>query len=598
MDFYNNFFLIMFALGCLIGLVALGYVIRRAFGREAGEIGGWELRGGPRRITAVAKTTLAEGLRAKVASGFALLILLSIPLFWLTAEGDGTIKGMVQMFITYSLGFTSFILSLLTIFFSCRSLSVELATRQIYSVASKPIPRWQILAGKWIGIMSLNTILLAIACLATLAGARATVWRFKTHLRHELETYGSLSPAQAATAVTSLDLDHVKGIGREGAESPIVHTIAEALGLTQQQIVDMLLRLPEATRVDLRRFDELRRQVLVARAGVTPEKPDLTEDIEKSYRFLEKEGRLPDDWSPGRIREQIETNLRVEASRVPFGARRTWVFKGPAPPVAKTQRDLVEAGARGDSRTSIMSVRFKMHVGNDLPAYMDPLYGKFERDTLLCAWGIGDPLKPTFFAVVEPYAIRSFTEFEIPVNCVEEDGTVRVEYANIDPRRVDVILDLWAVPSNLEVLYRVGSFELNVFQVFLAVLIPIACLTSLGVCASTFLSFPVGSLIVITLFIITSSMGFVKESLAVTEEYVPPHLQDFKYELRRGTVDAIGWILSIGDCDPVSQLREGRAVGWRVLWESFWEYVLVKSAAVMLVGLLVFRRRELAAVVV
>src|SRR5882672_5175927 len=128
----NNIFMILFAFGLLMGLAFVVYAIKQAFGKEAGEIGGWELRGARQRVMAIARTTLAEGMRAKVGAGFATIILLAIPIFYFTAEGDGTIKGKVQMFLSYSLGFTGFCLALLTIFFSCRSLSTEIASRQIY----------------------------------------------------------------------------------------------------------------------------------------------------------------------------------------------------------------------------------------------------------------------------------------------------------------------------------------------------------------------------------------------------------------------------------------------------------------------------------
>ena len=582
MDFYNTFFMVMLSFGGLMALVTLVLVLRRGFSREAGEIGGWELRGAPRRIAAVARTTVAEGLRAKVASGFALLILVSLPVFYFAAEGDGTIKGQVQMFMIYSLGLTSFLLSLLTIFFSCRSLSVEVASRQIYSIVSKPIPRWQILAGKWVGIMSVNVVLLGIACVAAYVGTQATVSKFKTQLRHALATYGGLTPAQAADAVAALD--HVRGAGKKGRESPVVFAMAEAMGITPPQVVDVLLRLPEGTRVNLRRFDELRRQVLVSRVSVSPKDRDLREDVDRFYRKLQEEGRLPEDWSEGKIREQIEKELLGGECTVPFGGVRTWRLKGPLPP--KGRADF------------LMSVRFKINVSKDLPAVYAPELGQLERDTLLCLWGVGNPATPAYFEVLEPFAVRNFTEFEIPVDCLEEDGTIQVNYGNIDPRRADTVFDLLAEPCGLQVLYTLGTFETNLFQVFLAVLIEIACLAAFGVCCSTFLSFPVGSLIMIALFIISVCMPFVYEAVAVTNDYMPPELQDFQFQLRRSVVDVLGWGLSIGDCDPVHRLGNGEAVGWPRLWSMGWRYLLIKCGAAMAVAVLVFRRRELAAVIV
>jgi ABC-type transport system involved in multi-copper enzyme maturation permease subunit len=573
----NTFFMVMMTFGGLMGLLTLVYVIRGALGRQSGESGGWEVRGAARRINAVARATLSEGLRARLASGFLGVIFVAIPLFWMTAVGDGTIKGRVQMFITYSMGLTAFVLALLTIFFACRSLSVEIASRQIYGIVSKPIPRWQIIAGKWAGVMSLNVMVVAAATAGTYFGTRAIVANFKSSLVNDLQIYAALPINQAEAAVASLD--HVTGVGRKGIESPVIDAMASVLGQSKEQITDMLLKLPEMTRVNLRRFDELRRQVLVARACVYPEVPNLDADVEREYKVLEEEGRLPDDWSRQKVMERIRVNLNAQFCAIAPGNARQWRLKGPPP----------EKG-----RDFVMSVRFKMRApGQLLAATFDGT--TLEGDTLLSRWGFGDPRKANFIEMFDAFPVNTFHELEVPGSSLENDGTVILNYMNIDPRAVPAVFDL--PNKDLQLLYRVGSFELNLFQTALAILIPLTCLAAFGVCASTFLSFPVGSLIVVTLFIISSSMSFIAESLALTEDYAPP-VRNLAFELRKATVDSIDWALRIGDCDPVRLLSEGRSIGWDTIWINGGKYALVKGLIVLGVAVMVFRRRELAAVTV
>lgn len=580
-----TFSMTMIALGTLFAVITLVYVIRMAFSRQAGEIGGWEIRGAGGTIAAIARTTIAEGVRTKAASGFALLILVSVPLFWWIAEGDGTIKGQVQMFITYSLGFAGFILSLLTIFFSCRSLSNEIATRQIYGIVSKPVPRWQILIGKWVGVMSLNVVLLGLVGVGTYVGTKAITWQFKSHLRHELISSGGLTPKQSDDAVAALD--RIRGIGKTGMESPVITAMTQATGMSRKQIGDVLLKLPEPTRVNLRRFDELRRQILVARASVKPPMPDLTERTEKRYRELEQADNLPTTMTPREVREQITMDLAGSVRTVPPGTGRVWKLKGPKP---EQRQDF------------IMSVRFKLRVAATVPALRNPDTGELlEEDTLLCVWTVGDPRTVDSLELVDTQPVNTYKELEIPINCIESDGTIMLMFLNIDPRNNDVIFDY---PHGLEVLYRVGSFGMNVFHACLAILVPLACLSSMGVCASTFLSFPVGSLIIGCLYLISISMGFVAESLAVSDEYAPAQ-RGLDWEIRRITVDAIGTILSVGGLDPTSQLIEGRAIDWSIPWQSplreslsKWPFALTKSLFVLMIGVLIFRRRELAAVIV
>ena len=582
-----SFSMLMIALGAIFALVTLGYVLRVAFSRQSGEIGGWELRGAGRAIAAVARTTIAEGLRAKVASGFALIALVSVPIFWLSAEGDGTIKGKVQMFITYSLGFTGFVLALLTILFACRSLSNEITTRQIYGIVSKPVPRWQILVGKWTGVMTLNVVLLGLVGLATYVGTLGITWQFKRHLAYELVAAGGLTPEQSADAVAALS--HVRGIGKKGMESPVITAMTQATGMTRKQIGDVLLKLPEPTRVNLRSFDELRRQVLVARATVRPPVPNLSKEVEKRYKELQKEGHLPENMAPSEIRRQIANSLAGSLRTVPPGMGRGWNMKGPKPE---------------DRPDFIMSIRFKLRVMATVPAIRNPRTGELlEKDTLLCAWTVGDPRTAESYELVDSQPINTFKELEIPTDCIKPDGTITVSFANIDPRRNDVIFD---DPNGLEVLYRVGSFGMNIFEACLATLVPLTCLAAFGVCASTFLSFPVGSLIIGCLYLISISMGFVGESLAVTADYAPPKpMRNLQWEIRRLTVEAIGTGLSIGKLDPTDALIEGRAVDWSVPWHgplreilSTWPFALAKGTLVLMIAVLIFRRRELAAVIV
>ncbi|MEK6644927.1 MAG: ABC transporter permease subunit [Planctomycetota bacterium] len=575
----NRLFLIMLGFGLFMGLVTLLYVIKQAFGRDGGEVGGWEIRGAPGRIFAIARTTLAEGLRAKVGAGFAAIIFIAIPIFYFTAEGDGTIKGRVQMFLSYSMGFSGFVIGVLTIMFSCRSLSVEIASKQIFGIASKPVPRWQIVAGKWVGVMSLNVALLTVSTIAAYAGTQGVIKRFKNQLTGELESYGGLTPVQAATTVAALE--DVHGIGRQGVQSPIVDAFAKSLGRTPDQVADLLLRLPEGTRMNLRRFDELRRHVIACRAALKAELPDFAPEIRAQVDKLKKSGEIPEGWTESKLLQNFKAAVIGQFCTIPPGPQnaRQWKFKGPRPIKGKNV---------------IMSIRFKL----DAPGYVPPQEVRGEQlpeNTLLCFWGFGDSAKADYAETGEPYPVNSFFELEMPSECVEDDGTIVISFANMDPRRQSVSMDL--ANKGLEVLYHTGTFEEGVVQAALAILIPVACLASFGVCASTFLSFPVGTLIVMTLFIVASSMGFVADALAATKDYAGANMT-LEWEIRRFTVDAIGWVLAIGDLDSVSELIEGRAVGWAALWSNTWKFVLLKGTAVFVLAVLVLRRRELATVIV
>ena len=116
-------------------------------------------------VWTVARQMIAEGIRMKVAVVFLLLIgavVLGLPF---SIEGDNSVSGAVQSFMSYAFTATAVLLGMLAIFLS-RSLSDELVHRQIFFVMTKPIARWQYILGKWLGIALLNTAFLAGAGLA------------------------------------------------------------------------------------------------------------------------------------------------------------------------------------------------------------------------------------------------------------------------------------------------------------------------------------------------------------------------------------------------------------------------------------------------
>ncbi len=116
-----------------------------------------------RKVWAIVRLTLAESLRKRVAIAFVLLLVGMLVLIVSTAKGDGTLIGKVQMFISYSVGVIYFLLALLVILLSCRTIDEDIKTMRIDSLVSKPIARWQLLLGRWLGIVILSFGLLVIS---------------------------------------------------------------------------------------------------------------------------------------------------------------------------------------------------------------------------------------------------------------------------------------------------------------------------------------------------------------------------------------------------------------------------------------------------
>jgi len=113
-------------------------------------------------IWAVAINTIKQALRIKVAVVFTILLIVLLPVLGITATGDETLKGRLQTFVSYALSLTSFLLCLLTIIVSVYTVTSDIEKRQIYTVITKPIRRFQLILGKLFGVIALDIILLCL----------------------------------------------------------------------------------------------------------------------------------------------------------------------------------------------------------------------------------------------------------------------------------------------------------------------------------------------------------------------------------------------------------------------------------------------------
>jgi hypothetical protein len=115
------------------------------------------------RLLAIAWLTWKAALRFRLFLVIAVLLLASVVGLPLLIEDDGTARGFTQILLTYTLTVITGLLGLSTLWLACGTLARDIEECQIQLVAVKPVARWQIWLGKWLGIMSLNAALLAIS---------------------------------------------------------------------------------------------------------------------------------------------------------------------------------------------------------------------------------------------------------------------------------------------------------------------------------------------------------------------------------------------------------------------------------------------------
>src|SRR3954452_20087275 len=115
------------------------------------------------RLSAIALNTFREAVRDRVLYNlviFALLLLASAPLF-------GQISIGMERLIVVNVGLTSISIFgvIIAIFIGIGLVSKEIEKRTLYTILSRPVRRWEFMAGKYLGLMltlAVNTALMTL----------------------------------------------------------------------------------------------------------------------------------------------------------------------------------------------------------------------------------------------------------------------------------------------------------------------------------------------------------------------------------------------------------------------------------------------------
>jgi hypothetical protein len=115
------------------------------------------------RLLAITWLTWKAAFRFRLFLVIAVLLLASVVGLPLVIQDDGTARGFTQILLTYTLSVITGLLGFSTLWLACGTLARDIEECQMQVVATKPIARWQIWLGKWLGIISLNAALLALS---------------------------------------------------------------------------------------------------------------------------------------------------------------------------------------------------------------------------------------------------------------------------------------------------------------------------------------------------------------------------------------------------------------------------------------------------
>lgn len=448
-------------------------------------------------IWAIATNTIKQAVRMKVAAVFLILLLILLPVMGVSMTGDGTLKGRLQTFVSYGLSLTSLLLCLLTIIISIYSVTSDIEQRQIYTVLTKPIRRFEFLLGKLLGVILLDVILLSLF-------------------------------------------------------AAIIYTITI--------YTPEFLNATETERI------QVNNEFFTARAALTVPPVDVSQEVEDTYKKLERSNELPLNVTRDEIIAELTRQQQLAKRAADVGQALVWEF------------DNVEPLAQS------MFIKFKYDVAVNPPDMQ--VYGRwFAGDYQYIRYGTES--KTPIYDRIHKHSVRNFHEIEVPADVVPEHGHLAVAFLN-DPLNNTVI---FFPPDGIEVLYKADTFTGNFVRAVLLILFRLIFLACLGILASTFLSFHVAILLCLVLFSTASISGFVIESFNFLSANISVI---YSYTIK--------WIIQLlpqfDKFNPTKFLVSARLLSWSLLARCAAVMVCIKAFLLLVLALVIFSYKEIAKIIV
>jgi hypothetical protein len=320
----------------------------------------------------------------------------------------------------------------------------------------------------------------------------------------------------------------------------------------------------------------LRNEVLVARASAKP--PTFANELEAETqaqlkRILEERKLAPGTLDEQLLRPQIKDRFKAELQIVPPGmASRPW---------------RVDLGfARHFLKDQPLFLRIKFNTAETSPS------GTFQ---VACQVGVPRETELWQTETTMSLAPDTFHEFVLPANLFDENGILTIQFGN--PNNTPLLFPL---EDGVEVLYREGGFGLNFARGLGIIFCWIALLTTVGLSAASFLSFPVAAFASLAVLLMAFSTG----TLASAVEDGTIMGQDEETGVAgRSVVDGVAIpmfkvaLKVIGlakNFSPIDALSTGRSITWAELGLAVAQIIMLLGGLLAVVGVWTFSRRELA----
>ena len=505
----------------------------------------------------IAKQTLKAAIRYRfvVAMAVALLVIVfGIPLL---LKSDGTAKGTVQLVLTYTLGSTTALLGIASLWMGCGTLAREIEDNVMQMVAVKPVARWRVWLGKWLGIMLLNAALMVPTGLAIffLINARANSSELDEFEKAKLQNEVLVSRSSVREPKRDFS------ISRQRAYD---YALLVAEGKTQYTEAEQALRMSVTNPEHILSF--------------RPEYPRLVEQSrnDPSAEVLaEVLAKL----------EELERNA-MRISKASFeiilpGQSQFWEFQ--------IDPDIVD-----EINQKPIYLRFKFNADDEYDPKSHTLWFSIGEGTSK-RWPPEGSFKPM------KRGSSAFHEEQLPIGIVPDKGPqkgmVRVHFMNQNTERPIIFL----MEDGPMILYHDGGFGMNLFRGLLIIFFWLGLISAIGLMASSFLSFPVATFMSLGILLISASTGTLEQIIdegGITGINHETGRKDESSMLDAAAIlfakGAVKITSAIWGYSPVDSLSDGRTITWATLFWAFFAIIVVMGGLVMALGSYMFHRKELA----
>lgn len=527
------------------------------------------LMGGKGPVRAIARNALAEAVRLRLSVVFIVLLIFGLAALPGMLDSNQPLRYRVQSFMQFGAGGSFWLIAMLTVFFSVSTVSTEQRDKIIWQTMTKPVAPWKYLLGKWLGVIGLSGVLLAVSS--------SGVFLFVEYLRNQ--------PA----------------IGEK--EAFIAYADA---GLSEDRLV-------------------LETQILSAQRSIEAHEPELDEAaIQQFMRTRVEQIRQTDPgyvFTPeieSKFREDIAKQNRLLYFAIQPGASRTYVFNGVD--LKPTDDVPIVLRYRIDSSANEPDKQYKISFGLDglVPIVRDTGLGHTHTIPLAPLIVLpsepGEPMPrivlpddPGFTRVLHAvHRGRIPGAAYIPAGELVQDGRFVLQVSNGQFAYVgegDRIVGATIMP-NAEVLqipgggltlsYNAGSYHANYARTMGVLWLKLAFLAMLGIFCSTFLSFPVASLVSFGVFLMAESAGYVASAADNYSIQDSDNNINFVKMVISFTAIGVSRVFDVyAGLKPVEKLVNGQVVGGVDLLKAT-AVIGAWCLALFAASIAVFRKRELA----